>query len=81
MMKMISHEQQGNDNSPVVAILAMHDEWKPFRGNSQNFADLIETGKQHGVNIYVVTPRELQLNQRQVLAFAYHKNTNAWIPE
>lgn len=63
----------------IVAILAMHDDGKPFRGNSQNFVDLIETGLKHGVHMYVITPRDFQLKRRSVPAYAYDRATNTWV--
>lgn len=81
MMEAGIHESSHKSNPAIVAILAMHDELRPFRGNTQNFVDLIETGMRHGVNIYVVTPRDLILNKRQVLAYAYNKSTDTWIPQ
>ncbi len=48
MMEADIHESSHKTNPAIVAILAMHDELRPFRGNSQNFVDLIETGKLTG---------------------------------
>lgn len=63
----------------VIAILAMHDDLKPFRGNSQNFVDLIDTGHQHGVQIYVVTPRDLKMKRRTINGYTYDKQTGTWV--
>lgn len=72
-------KQRANKTPKVVAILAMHDELRPFRGNSQNFADLIDMGHRYGLRIYVVTPKDLQLRRRTILAYTYDKATNSWV--
>lgn len=41
---------------PFIAILTS-DNKKPFGGNHQNFADLIRTGREMGVTVFVLTPR------------------------
>lgn len=65
--------------STIVAILAMHDDLRPFRGNSQNFVDLIETGQRYALPIYVVTPRDLQLKRRHIYAYTYDKESGGWV--
>jgi hypothetical protein len=51
---------QGNYQlGPFVAILTS-DGRKPFAGNHQNFADLIQMGKRLGVTVYVLTPKGMK---------------------
>jgi len=79
---MVTSEQQkprSQQAAKVVAILAMHDDLRPFRGNAQNFADLIETGNRHGLHIYVVTPRDLQLRRRHIFGYTYDQATGDWV--
>ncbi|MBI0390572.1 MULTISPECIES: YheC/YheD family protein [unclassified Thermoactinomyces] len=47
-----NHYQAG----PFVAILTSNNK-KPFGGNHQNFADLIRTGREMGVTVFVLTPQ------------------------
>lgn len=44
---------------PFVAILTS-DSRKPFAGNHQNFADLIQMGKRLGITVYVLTPKGIR---------------------
>lgn len=63
---------------PVIAILTMDDELRPFRGNQFNFIDLIRTGKELGALVYVVRVKDLKLGQRRIVGFLYHAETKTW---
>jgi hypothetical protein len=65
---------------PILGILTMPDEHKFFRGNRQNFIDIIEAGKQHGVQVYVLTTNDLHPDRHRVLAYEYVQETNDWRP-
>lgn len=58
-----------SDDRPIVAILTMHDSHTMFRGNRQNFQEIIKTGKELGFIVYVVTVRDLKLNSDAVKGY------------
>jgi hypothetical protein len=71
-------------NSPKrtsIAILTMHDEDRPFRGNLFNFIDLIRTGKELGAKVCVVTVRDIKIGKSKIKSFIYNAETKAWIPK
>jgi hypothetical protein len=61
-----------------IAILTMHDEQRPFRGNHFNFIDLIRTGKELGAKVYVVTAKDMKLGKPKVKGFLYNPDTKTW---
>lgn len=63
---------------PVVAILTIDDDLLMFRGNRNNFADLIETGRAMGFSTYVTTVQLLKLNSPRVRGFTYRKERDEW---
>ncbi len=68
-------------NHPVVAILTIDDEVQLFRGNRQNFADLIDTGRNMGMTTYVVTVNQLKLKAPKVLGYTYLKDQESWVKD
>jgi len=58
-----------SDGRPIVAILTMHDSNTMFRGNRQNFQEIIKTGKEMGFLVYVVTVRDLKLNSDTIRGY------------
>lgn len=62
----------------AVAILTMHDEERMFRGNHQNFIDLIAKGQELGMFVYVVTVRDMKPAAKRVLGFSYNPDTKGW---
>ncbi|HEY0826528.1 MAG TPA: YheC/YheD family protein, partial [Bacilli bacterium] len=62
----------------IVAILSIDDEIKGFGGNRNNYKDLIQTGKQMGVLVYVITPRELKLMNKRIYAYLYDTDSGTW---
>ncbi|GAE05858.1 hypothetical protein JCM10914_1985 [Paenibacillus sp. JCM 10914] len=58
-----------HDGRPIVAILTMHDTEHTFRGNRQNFQEIIKAGKDMGFMVYVVTVRDLKLNSPTVKGY------------
>jgi hypothetical protein len=71
----ISHDA---DKRTSIAILTMHDEHRPFRGNHYNFIDLIRTGKELGAKVYVVTAKDIKLGNPKVKSFVYNTETKNW---
>jgi hypothetical protein len=69
-----------HESSPqqVIAILTMSDDERPFRGNHQNFIDLIKTGRDRGVMVYVTRVQDLKLGQKRINGFVYHPESRTW---
>lgn len=65
-------------SKPVLAILTIDDELQLFRGNRDNFADLIEAGQEHGFLVYVVTVKQLKLKQQMLNGYTYEDSTDSW---
>lgn len=63
---------------PIVAILTMDDESRPFRGNHANFIDLIKTGKEMGLLVYVTRVKDLKLDHKKINGYTYHPETKSW---
>lgn len=63
---------------PVFAILTIDDDLQMFRGNRNNFADLIETGKKMGITTYVLTTKDFKLHAARVLGYTYEPDTETW---
>lgn len=57
---------------PFIAILTA-DGGNPFRGNHQNFIDLIEKGRKMGVTVFVLTPKGLKYGKKVVKGYLLHK--------
>ncbi|WP_054957033.1 YheC/YheD family endospore coat-associated protein [Paenibacillus dakarensis] len=66
------------DSRPVIAILTMHDSTRMFRGNRQNFQEIIKTGREMGYLVYVVTVRDLKLNSQTVRGFTPGSDPHSW---
>jgi hypothetical protein len=62
-----------------IAILTMHDENRPFRGNLFNFIDLIRTGKELGAKVCVVTARDIKFGKPKIKSFIYNADTKSWV--
>lgn len=63
---------------PSIAILTMHDETRPFRGNHFNFIDLIQCGKEMGAFVHVIAVKDLNLWNRKVNSYVYNSSTKTW---
>jgi hypothetical protein len=66
---------------PTLGILTMPDDQRFFRGNRQNFIDIIEAGKQHGVQVYVLTTSDFHPDRQRVLAYEFVEATGDWRPQ
>lgn len=62
----------------VFGILTMPDETRQFRGNRKNFIDIIRTGQEMGVEVYVITVPDLVLSQPYVAAYRYDAGGKTW---
>lgn len=69
-----------HDGSPqqVMAILTVEDDKRPFRGNHQNFIDLIKTGRERGMMVYVTRVTDVKLGQKRINGFQYHSESRSW---
>lgn len=66
-------------SKPVIAILTTSDRLQHFRGNRQNFRDIIRTGKEMGYLVYVVTVRDLRLEEPVVTGYVPSANGKLWV--
>ncbi|MBW7459849.1 YheC/YheD family protein, partial [Paenibacillus sepulcri] len=66
---------------PVLAILTIDDEIQLFRGNRNNFADLITAGREQGFIVYVLTVSQLKLTRNSLDGFIYEEGTDSWIQQ
>lgn len=63
---------------PVIAILTMEDENRPFRGNHANFIDLIKMGKELGALVYVTRAKDLKLGHKKINGYLYQTESKSW---
>lgn len=64
---------------PVMAILTIKDNTRPLRGNLQNFVDLIKTGEEMGVLVYVTTVKDLKLSDQKIVGHYFDQNKKTWV--
>ncbi|GLX69606.1 YheC/YheD family protein [Paenibacillus glycanilyticus] len=62
----------------VLAILTIEDDEQLFRGNRNNFADLIRTGVDKGFLVYVLTVKNLVLSRSNLRGFVYNEQKDTW---
>jgi hypothetical protein len=65
---------------PALAILTIQDEQRLFRGNRDNFIDLIKIGGDMGVFVYVTTVQDFKPGERRITGYVYDEENNTWIP-
>ncbi|EFM10213.1 conserved hypothetical protein [Paenibacillus curdlanolyticus YK9] len=63
---------------PVLAILTIEDDMLMFRGNRENFADIIRTGREMGFIVYVLTVKHLNLSKNQVKGYTFDDRAEQW---
>jgi len=71
--------KEDRNRRPVLAILTMDDDTQLFRGNRENFADLIRTGNAMGVIVYVLTIKHLIFSRNSLKGFIYNQETKTWM--
>lgn len=79
LLETLSSNDETSTDKPVLAILTIDDDVQVFRGNRQNFADLIATGEKLGFITYVITIKHLKLNRPRVLGYTYRPKRDSWI--
>jgi len=77
-MDVTLHDQ---GHKPVLAILTVKNDRRQFRGNVDNFVDLIRTGNALGADVYVVTAADLSLTAKQVHGYRYNFEKKRWSRE
>ncbi|MBD0382749.1 YheC/YheD family endospore coat-associated protein [Paenibacillus sedimenti] len=63
---------------PSLAILTVKDNKRVFRGNLDNFLDLIRTGDRLGVDVYVVTISDFSLTTPRMNGYRYDFTKKRW---
>lgn len=64
----------------VLAILTIDDDNQLFRGNRNNFIDIIRMGQGMGFIVYVVTVKNLLLTRSSLNGYVYNEETESWLP-
>ncbi|TDG00664.1 YheC/YheD family protein [Paenibacillus piri] len=77
-MALLLHEKP---ERTTLAILTYTDAKRIFRGNQENFIDLIRTGEERGVQVYVVTTADFKLTGDKVTGYTYHFQSKRWKKE
>ncbi|WP_135549090.1 YheC/YheD family endospore coat-associated protein [Paenibacillus cymbidii] len=67
-----------DDERTNLAILTMHDEHRPFRGNHFNFIDLIKKGRELGAFVYVLTAKDIKRRAHKWNGYVYNAETKSW---
>ncbi|MNI07032.1 Endospore coat-associated protein YheD [compost metagenome] len=70
---------QDDEQKPTLAILTVQDSHRIFRGNRNNFIDLVRIGRDLGAVVYVVAAPDLKLTGRKVLGYRYDFKLKKWI--
>jgi hypothetical protein len=68
-----------NAAQPVAAILTYRDDKRIFRGNRDNFLDLLRTAKEEGVTAYIVSQEDLDLRARTIKGYTYNDSKKKWV--
>ncbi|WP_127531151.1 YheC/YheD family endospore coat-associated protein [Paenibacillus kobensis] len=63
---------------PVMAILTIEDDVLLFRGNRENFADILRTGRRMGFIVYVLTAKHLNFSKKQLKGYTYDEQKEVW---
>ena len=72
---------ESRDIKPIIAILTTHDKKLLFRGNRNNFRDIIHTGEELGCSVYIVTVRDLKLSSREIKGYRYDAHLKEWVQD
>ncbi|MGD8188409.1 YheC/YheD family protein [Brevibacillus ginsengisoli] len=63
---------------PIVGIMTVGD-GSSFRGNRDNFKDIIHSGKRLGALVYVFTPSGINWEKKRIQAFLYNEEYDSWV--
>ncbi|GJM79750.1 hypothetical protein HMSSN139_22460 [Paenibacillus sp. HMSSN-139] len=67
-----------SEKKPVVAVLTVDDNDRLFRGNRNNFRDLVKTGQELDYPVYVVTAKDLKLSAKRIQGYLFHPEDKTW---
>ncbi|OPA80863.1 endospore coat-associated protein [Paenibacillus selenitireducens] len=76
---MESIDQEGT--KPVVAILTIEDDELMFRGNRDNFIDILRVGQELNYPVYIVTVKDLKPNMPKIRGYTYNFEQEVWAPQ
>lgn len=62
---------------PLIGILTVGGE-NGFKGNRDNFRDIVIKGKQLGALVYVFTPEGINFDTGHVRGYLYHEKSDRW---
>lgn len=63
---------------PIVGILTV-GEGNAFKGNRENFKDIILTGKSLGALVYVFSPSGIDWDKKRIKAYLYNEQEDNWV--
>ncbi|CAM3448814.1 YheC/YheD family protein [Marinicrinis lubricantis] len=63
---------------PLLGIVTTPASKRIFRGNLQNFEEIIRTGNRMGYSAYVITIDKLRLDQEKIQAYSYILKRKTW---
>jgi hypothetical protein len=61
-----------------IGILTVPDSARKFKGNHDNFVEIVKAARKRGVSVYVITTRDLHLRHPRILAYEYDVKENRW---
>jgi hypothetical protein len=77
----VNIELHESGQKPTIAILTVQDGTRFFRGDKNNFADIIKAGRELGAEVYVITADDLKLTGNSMLGFRYNPDKKSWVRE
>jgi hypothetical protein len=77
----VNTELHESRQKPTIAILTVQDGTRIFRGDKNNFADIIKAGRELGTEVYVITADNLKLTGNKMRGFRYNPGKKSWIRE
>lgn len=61
-----------------IGILTMSDDENDFRGNRQNFIDIINAGNELKMDVYVIAHKDLNVNHSKIYGYKYKTDQKSW---
>ncbi|MBO8171897.1 MAG: YheC/YheD family protein [Bacillaceae bacterium] len=75
---LIQSTEQGWKAGPLMGILTVRGN-RSFRGNRNNYKDLVQTGKKKGTLVYVIPSEDIDWNRNQTRGYVYDDRRKQWI--
>lgn len=63
---------------PIVGIMTVGD-GTTFKGNRENFKDIIHSGRLLGALVYVFTPRGIDWEKKRIQGYLYNQEHDSWL--